>query len=293
MPPVIRTRKVILICSALIAATGLGACAADTASTSASPGPTTSASATASATDTSAATDTASPAATPAAAISGKLTVLAASSLTEVFNKLGEKFKAEHPDVSIEFSYGGSPDLAQQIVSKAPADVFAAASPATMKTVTDAGDAVGAPQTFVRNTLEIAVPVDNPGHVAGLADFAKSDLKIVLCAVEVPCGAAADKVLKSANIKASVDSYEPNVKSVLTKITTGEADAGLVYRTDVKSDGDKVTGIDFPESAKAINDYPIVALNTGSNSAAAAAWVAFVTGPEARQILTDFGFQTP
>src|SRR5262249_25630426 len=152
--------------------------------------------------------------------------------------------------------------------------------PATMKTVTDAGDAVGTPQLFVRNVLEIATPPGNPGKVTGLSDFTKSALKIAVCAVAVPCGAAADKVFKAANLTPQIDSYEQDVKGVLTKVETGEADAGLVYQTDVKSAGDKVKGIDFPESAKAINDYPIAALTEAKNPSAANAWIAFLLSPE-------------
>jgi molybdate transport system substrate-binding protein len=213
--------------------------------------------------------------------------------LTDVFQQLATVFQQANPGVHVKFEFGGSSTLAQQIVAKAPADVFAAASPATMKTVTDAGDAAGTPTVFVRNVLQIAVPPNNPGNVGSLADLANSDLKVVVCAVAVPCGAAAQKVFTAANIKPSISSYEQDVRGVLTKVETGEADAGLVYRTDVKSAGDKVKGIDFPEAADAINDYPIAALSTAGNPSAAAAWVAFITGPEARQAFLDAGFQVP
>lgn len=241
---------------------------------------------------------TPSPSETPSAMashgpVTGDLTVLAAASLTEIFQKLGPVFEAANPGVHVKFSFGGSPALAAQIVAKAPADVFAAASPATMKTVTDAGDAAGTPAVFVRNQLQIAVPPTNPGNVTGLADFGKSGLKIVVCAVAVPCGAAADKVFKAAGITPAIASYEQDVKGVLTKVELGEADAGLVYKTDVRSAGDKVKGVDFPEASKAVNDYPIVALTTGANPAAAAAWVAFITSAAAKQALADAGFLVP
>jgi molybdate transport system substrate-binding protein len=257
------------------------ACAADTSSNS-NPAP--------------AATETPSASASPSASsgpVTGDLTVLAAASLTEVFQKLGTTFESEHPGVHVTFSFGGSSTLAQQIVAKAPADVFAAASPATMKTVTDAGDAAGSPQLFVRNVLEIAVPPSNPGNVSGLSDFTKSSLKIAVCAVAVPCGAAADKVFKAAGVSPQIDSYEQDVKGVLTKVEAGEADAGMVYQTDVKSAGDKVKGIDFPEASNAINDYPIAALTEAKNPTAANAWIAFLLSPEARQMFTDAGFQLP
>ncbi len=223
----------------------------------------------------------------------GDLTVLAAASLTEVFTKLGERFKAANPGVNLRFSFGASSALAQSIVSKAPADVFAAASPATMKTVTDAGDAVGTPTIFVKNELQIATPKNNPGGITGLADFGKSALRIVVCAQVVPCGAAAEKVFTAAGVSAAIDSFEQDVKGVLTKVTSGEADAGLVYRTDVKSAGDSVVGISFPESANAINDYPIVALTESKNANGAAAWIAFLAGDEAKAAFQEAGFQVP
>lgn len=236
--------------------------------------------------------ETVSASATPGVA-TGDLTVLAAASLTEVFTKLGEQFKAKNPGVNIRFSFDASSALAQQIVEKAPADVFASASPTNMKTVQDAGGVVGEPSIFVKNQLQIATPADNPGGVQGLSDFAKSDLDIVVCAVEVPCGAAADKVFTAANVEESIDSYEQNVKGVLTKVTGGEADAGLVYKTDVIAAGDKVKGIDFAESADAVNDYPIAVLTESKNQTAAAAWVAFLSSDDARAAFQEAGFQAP
>jgi molybdate transport system substrate-binding protein len=239
---------------------------------------------------------TSTPSASPSASsgpVTGDLTVLAAASLTNVFQQLATVFQQANPGVHVKFEFGGSSTLAQQIVAKAPADVFAAASPATMKTVTDAGDAVGTPAVFVRNMLEIAVPPSNPGNVGSLQDLANSDLKVVVCAVAVPCGAAAQKVFTAANIKPSIASYAQDVTGVLTTVENGEADAGLVYQTDVKAAGDKVKGINFPEASSAINDYPIAALTTAANASAAAAWVAFITGPQARQVFLDAGFQVP
>lgn len=228
-----------------------------------------------------------------ASAVTGDLTVLAAASLTEVFNKLKEQFEAANPGVKVVFSFGASSALAQQIVAKAPADVFAAASPATMKIVADAGGALGTPSIFVKNQLQIATPKDNPGKVTGLADFGKSDLDIVVCAVAVPCGAAADKVFKAVGLSAQIDSFEQDVKGVLAKVASGEADAGLVYRTDVLAAGDQVVGIEFPEAANAINDYPVVALTEAKNVAAAAAFVAFLSSPAAKAAFQEAGFQVP
>jgi molybdate transport system substrate-binding protein len=242
--------------------------------------------------------DTVAPTSSPSASASatpnsaGELTVFAAASLTETFTALGRKFEAAHPGVKVRFQFGSSATLATQITQGAPADVFAAASPATMKTVVDAGDAAGTPVVFVKNKLEIATPKDNPGNITGLEDFTKKDLAIVLCAPTVPCGAAADKVFTAAGITPEVDSREPDVKAVLTKIELGEADAGLVYKTDVLAAADKVKGIEFPDADKAINDYPIVTLKDAKPADTAKAWVDYITSAEALKMLKDAGFET-
>jgi len=220
------------------------------------------------------------------------LNVFAAASLTETFTALGKTFEASHPGVTVKFNFGGSSALAQQITQGAPADVFAAASPATMKTVTDAGDAAS-PATFVKNRLEIAVPPANPAKIAGLKDLASSKHKVVLCAAQVPCGAAALKALSAAGLKVTPVSQEQDVKGVLTKVELGEADAGLVYKTDVKAAGTKVIGIDFPESAKAINDYPIAVLSKAPQSALAKEFTTLVTSSQGQQVLTAAGFEAP
>ena len=235
------------------------------------------------------------PAGAPASGstVSGKLTVLAAASLTESFNQIGKDFESANPGVDVTFSYGGSSGLAQQINSGAPADVFAAASPATMKTVTDAGNGNGEPVTFVKNQLVIAVKKGNPKAVTGLADLADPDLKVALCAEQVPCGAAATKALASANIKITPVTLEQDVKAALSKVQLGEVDAALVYRTDAKAAANQVDGIEFPESASAINNYPMVALKDAPNPRAAAAFVAFVRTEPSLKVLTDAGFQKP
>ena len=229
----------------------------------------------------------------PAATTAGnkELVVFAAASLTETFTELGKQFEAGHPGVKVTFSFGSSSTLATQINEGAPVDVFAAASPATMKTVTDAGNAEGTPEVFVRNLLEIAVPAGNPGEVEGLEDFAKEDLDIALCASEVPCGAAADKVFTAADIDPKPDTRESDVKATLTKVELGEVDAALVYRTDVNSAGDKVEGIEFDEAEDAINDYLIVALKEAEEADLAAEWVEFISSDEAQEVLEEAGFQ--
>jgi molybdate transport system substrate-binding protein len=193
----------------------------------------------------------------------------------------------------VTFSYGGSSTLAQQIVNGAPADVFAAASPATMKTVTDANLADGTAAVFARNQLVIAVPPDNPRHIAALADLAKPGVKVALCAAAVPCGAAAKTALAAGGVSLTPVTLEQDVKGALSKVELGEVDAALVYRTDAKAAAGKVTGVEFPESAKAVNDYPIVALKDARNAAGAAAFVAFIRSAPAQEALVGAGFQSP
>jgi molybdate transport system substrate-binding protein len=225
--------------------------------------------------------------------VGGTVTVLAAASLTEAFTRIGTDFEAANPGTTVKFSFAGSSMLAQQVTSGAPADVFASASPATMKQVTDAGLADGAPTVFVRNQLVIAVPKGNPKGIAGLADLARPGMKVALCAEQVPCGAAAKTALDATGVKLTPVTLEQDVKAALTKVKLGEVDAALVYRTDAKSASADVAGVEFPESAKAVNDYPIVALSKGPNPAGAKAFVAYVLSGKARTVLTGVGFQNP
>ena len=221
------------------------------------------------------------------------LTVYAASSLTSTFTELGKKFEASHKGVKVSFSFGGSSDLVAQIQQGAPADVFASADTANMdKAVADKA-VQGAPANFASNTLEIAVPPDNPAGVASLKDLARPGTKVVVCAPEVPCGAATQKVEESSGVTIKPVSEEQAVTDVLTKVESGEADAGLVYVTDVKVAGDKVKGITFPESSKAVNTYPIAALAKSGNADLAKAFVDLVTGSEGQSVLADAGFAKP
>lgn len=224
--------------------------------------------------------------------LTGTVTVFAASSLTETFDSLAAEFEADHTAVDVVLSYGGSSDLATQITEGAPADVFAAANEKTMQTVTDAGDA-GDPTIFTTNTLELVVPAGNPAGVTGLADLAKADLAIALCDPAVPCGSAAHALLDSAGVTAAPDTLEDNVRAVLTKIELGEADAGLVYVTDVKAAGDAVEGIVIPEAAAVINNYPIAVLTGAPNPDAGRAWVDFVLSDAGQRALADAGFVAP
>lgn len=225
--------------------------------------------------------------------LKGTVTVFAAASLKESFTELGTEFEAAHPGTKVSFNFGGSDALAASITSGAPADVFAAASPKTMQIVTDANDAAGEPATFVRNQLEIAVVPGNPEDVTSLKDLTKSGIKVALCAKEVPCGAAAQKALDGAGLKLTPVSYEQDVKSALTKVELKEVDASVVYRTDVKAAAGKVEGVEFPESAGAVNDYPIVLLKDAPNAGAAEAFIAFVRSEQGAKVLSEAGFLNP
>ncbi|MFD9433007.1 molybdate ABC transporter substrate-binding protein [Streptomyces sp. NPDC060002] len=225
--------------------------------------------------------------------LSGTVTVFAAASLKESFTTLGEEFEEAHPGTKVTFSFGGSDSLAASITGGAPADVFASASPKTMAIVTDAGDASGTPATFVRNQLEIATLPGNPDKIASLKDLTRSGLKVVLCDKTVPCGAAAQKALDAGKLKLTPVSYEQDVKAALTKVELKEADAAVVYRTDVHAAGDKVEGVEFPESADAINGYPIVQLKDTENADAAKAFIALVRSADGQKVLTEAGFLQP
>ncbi|MEV7028603.1 molybdate ABC transporter substrate-binding protein [Streptomyces sp. NPDC093272] len=225
--------------------------------------------------------------------LSGSITVFAAASLKESFTTLKADFEKAHPGTKVDFSFGGSDTLAAQITSGAPADVFAAASPKTMAIVTDKKDTATTPATFVRNQLEIATLPGNPDKVSSLKDLTDSKLKVVLCDKTVPCGAAAQKALDASKLKLTPVSYEEDVKSALNKVVLKEADAAVVYKTDVKAAGDKVEGVEFPESADAINDYPIALLKNAPNPELAKAFIALVQSAEGQQVLNQAGFLKP
>jgi molybdate transport system substrate-binding protein len=224
---------------------------------------------------------------------SGAITVLAAASLTTSFNKIKADFESAHPGVTVKLTYDGSSTLVQQITNGVAADVFASADQANMDKVTKASLNDGAPQLFARNKLEIAVPPGNPKHIASFADLAKPGVVVVVCADAVPCGAAALKVEAATGVKITPASKETAVTGVLSKVESGDADAGLVYLTDVNSAASLVEGVPFPEADKAINDYPITVLKNAPQSALAREFVEFVRGEHGRGELTAVGFQLP
>ncbi|RWZ51503.1 molybdate ABC transporter substrate-binding protein [Labedella phragmitis] len=224
--------------------------------------------------------------------LTGQVTVFAAASLSDVFGTFETRFEELHPRVDVLVSFAGSSSLAEQIRQGAPADVFASADLATMASVEDDG-AVSGSTAFTSNSLELVVPVGNPAGVTGLADLARSDLAIALCAEEVPCGAATVTLLDAVDVEAAPDTLEQDVTSVLTKVRLGEADAGLVYRTDVLAAGDAVEGIAVDGADDVVNVYPIAVLADAPNPDAADAFVDFVLSDEARGILDGAGFGAP
>ena len=217
------------------------------------------------------------------------MTVYAAASLSEAFEDLATEYEVANPDVDVRLNFAGSARLAAQISAGARADVFASANGATMSRVEAEGLTATPPVLFVRNRLALVVPVDNPGNVTELEDLSDDDLVLAVCAPEVPCGALALAVLNDAGVDAEPDTEETSVRAVLTKVTLGEADAGLVYATDVAAGGDKVASIQLGPQIR-FNDYPVAAT---SDRAVAADFVDFVLGPDGQVILRSHGFESP
>jgi molybdate transport system substrate-binding protein len=234
---------------------------------------------------------TSSPSASPASS-TGTITVFAAASLTESFTQLGKQFEAAHPGDTVKFSFGPSSGLAEQITSGAPADVFASAAPGNMDDVVSAGDA-SSPQNFAKNTMEVATPPDNPGNVESVKDLADDSVKVALCQPQVPCGVVAAEVFKNAGITVKPVTLQPDVKSVLTQVETGNVDAGMVYVTDVQAAGSKVNGVTIPASDNASTLYPIATINSSKHKSIAQAFMNYVLSPAGQQVLKAAGFESP
>jgi len=225
----------------------------------------------------------------------GQITVLAAASLTDVFTTVAARVEADHPGTAVTLSFAASSELVEQVRAGAPADVLATADTATMAAVVGEGLA-GGERVFATNQLQIAVPAGNPGGVDGLADLARGaepDLLVALCAAQVPCGAAADELFAAAGLTAAPDTYEQDVRAVLTKVALGEVDAGLVYRSEVVAGGAEVEGIEVPQAAQAQTEDVVAVLEHAPNPELAAAFVEAVTGPYGRQVLAEAGFGRP
>nr|WSZ94335.1 molybdate ABC transporter substrate-binding protein [Streptomyces sp. NBC_00857] len=220
----------------------------------------------------------------------GNLTVLAAASLTDVFKTAGAAFEKENPGTKVTFSFAGSQELAAQVGQGAPADALVTAD---TKTMDGLKADTGASTIIAKNRLVIATGEGNPDKIENLKDLANADLKVVLAASEVPVGRYSRQVLDARKIKVKPVSEEPNVRAVLSKVELGEADAGIVYKTDAATATDKVDAVEIPDAQNAIADYPAATLKTSKNSRTAEAFVTWLSGPEAQKILRDAGFQKP
>ncbi|OBH48146.1 molybdate ABC transporter substrate-binding protein [Mycobacterium mantenii] len=233
-----------------------------------------------------------SPSSRPSAA-SGKVIVFAAASLKPAFTQIGQQFKTQNPGYGVEFEFAGSSDLATQLTQGATADVFASADTAQMDTVSKAGLLNGNPTNFASNTLVIVTAAGNPKKIGSFADLARPGLNVVICQQPVPCGAATGRVETATGVRLNPVSEEQSVTDVLNKVTTGQADAGLVYVTDAQSAGNKVTTVNFPEAAHAVNVYPIGVLKKAPLAAQAQKFVDLVTSPTGQRILAQAGFAKP
>ena len=236
--------------------------------------------------------DSSSPSSSEAAG-SGKLIVFAAASLKQSFTAIGEQFKTDNPGSDIEFSFAGSSDLVTQLTQGAPADVFASADTKNMDKAADAELIAGDPVNFASNTLAIVTAPGNPKKIASLKDLAAPGLSVVVCAPQVPCGSATEKVEKSTGVQLNPVSEESQVTDVLGKVTSGQADAGLVYVTDAQGAGGKVAAVPFPESEDAVNTYPIAILDQSTQPELARSFVDLVTGEAGQKVLNAAGFAKP
>jgi molybdate transport system substrate-binding protein len=286
--PMRRPMRFLLLFLALFGLVAAG-CGDDSSSTSSSSGTTTTLAA-------AITTTTAPPAATTTAVpVTGDITVLAAASLTDAFKELGTAFQTANPAAKVTFSFAASSALATQVNQGAPADVFASADTANMDKVTAASGAgtYAAPVTFATNKLQIIVGKGNPKAIAGLADLAKPGLIYVTAAAGVPIGTYAQQALDKAKVTVTPKSLEVDVKAIVTKVTLGEADAGIVYATDVKAAGDKAAGVTIPDDQNVTATYPIAVTKASKNAPAATAFVAFVTSSAGQTILAKYGFTKP
>lgn len=242
---------------------------------------------------TDSAASTAASGAPSSTGVTGDITVFAAASLKSTFTALGERFKTDNPGTNVTFSFAGSSDLVTQLTGGAPADVFASADEKNMAKATDAGLVADKPVDFASNTLTIVTPPGNPKGIKTFADLAKPDTQVVVCAPQVPCGSATKTVEQATGVTLAPVSEESAVTDVLGKITSGQADAGLVYVTDAAGVGSKVTAVPFPESSGAVNTYPIAMLKESKNTATAQKFIDLVTSPDGQKVMKAAGFAAP
>jgi molybdate transport system substrate-binding protein len=224
--------------------------------------------------------------------LSGNITVFAAASLNAAYTAVGKEFENSHPGTKVTFTFGGSSTLVSQIQQGATGDVLASADQPNMQKLIKAGLTAESPIVFARNNLEIVVGKGNPKHITSLADLARSELVVVLCTPVVPCGHYAAQALQKAGVSVMPASQEADVKAVLSKVALGEADAGIVYVTDVKAAGAGVEGVAIPPALNVVAEYPIVILKDSRNRALARAFVSYVL-TEGRPVLARYGFTSP
>lgn len=225
--------------------------------------------------------------------MSGDVTVFAAASLTDAFTDIGDAFAAANPRATVTFNFAGSSALATQINEGAPADVFASADADNMAKVTDGSDDAPESVVFTTNAAEIVVEAGNPEGITGVADLQNDDLIVVQCAPEVPCGRYATQIFARAGVTVTPRSFEENVKGVVTKVSLGEADAGIVYRTDVAAAGSDTEGVEIPAEINVVAGYPIALVEGASNVGGAMAFIEFVNGEQGQEILASYGFVAP
>jgi molybdate transport system substrate-binding protein len=228
-----------------------------------------------------------------AGASSGGITVFAATSLTEAFTEVGDEFSAANPGSTVQFSFDASSALVQQIIEGAPADVFASADTSNMDKLTDEDLNGTDPVVFATNLLTIIVPAGNPAGVTGVEDLANPEVKVVLCAAEVPCGNYANQILDAAGVDVTPVSLEENVRGVVTKVSSGEADAGIVYVTDVTAAGDDAEGVEIPEDINVLAEYPIATVGASENQEVGEAFIDFLTSDDGQSIMSRYGFGAP
>jgi molybdate transport system substrate-binding protein len=226
-------------------------------------------------------------------AVAAELSVSAAASLTAAFGEIAAAFEKANPGEKVATNFAGSPTLVQQILEGAPVDVFASADEANMKRLTDAARVAGRPRVFARNRLAILVEKGNPKKITGLADLAKPGLVVALCGPTVPAGRYAREAFARAGVKVPETSQELDVKAVVSRVVLGEADAGVVYATDVRAAGDRAEGVDIPDATNVVALYPIAVLKDAPHGEKAEAFVALVLGAEGRSILERHGFIAP
>jgi len=229
----------------------------------------------------------------PARARGADLTVSAAASLTESLGQIARAFGQAHPGVQVRTNFGGSSTLVQQIREGAPVDVFASADESNMQKLVDAGEVAGTPQIFARNRLAILVQPGNPRKIATLGDLARPGIILALCGPAVPAGRYAREIIARAGVMLPETSQELDVKAVVSRVVLGEADAGIVYTTDVRAAGDRAAGIEIPDASNVVARYPIAVLKTAPQAEQAGSFVSFLMGADAQAILARHGFLAP